>query len=436
MNDSKPCETCASSPSSPTALEQMRFEYAWKWFDFHAEQRTKMFNYMLIGMGIFATAFVTAVDKRLELEAAILSSAAVVIALVFCFIDHRNRQLYIVAMDVLIDMEKSVVFADRTGNVFRNHRGDEKRYGISSRVAWEDMSSDERRRIEAQSRPPEPPKSYVASLRRQLAGIKQGQHRYWMPFVALSFATLFLGAATRSWLAYLEAVPRLPVAIEGAVLLLVGLIYARRRWVASKISDVWPIASMVLGTCLVVVAVFDQSLRDRLGPAGGFEVAVGGGLNDVLDLRVRQPLANGFDGQLGTIVSAQFGPFDAGSAALDCTSASQRRAIDDVRDGLAAAASRKQRVAVVLVGSTDRTALSPALRRQYGSDAGLARARVSAVEACLWPPGAGAPPTDVLRVISGPSYTPPGDEGASAAQRSMEADRSVRAMLVGLQSRR
>jgi len=66
----------------------------------------------------------------------------------------------------------------------------------------------------------------------------------------------------------------------------------------------------------------------------------------------------------------------------------------------------------------------------------LARARVSAVEACLWPAGANTMPTDVLRVISGPAYTPPNQEAASSVQPSMESDRSVRVMLVGLQSRR
>jgi hypothetical protein len=187
---------------------------------------------------------------------------------------------------------------------------------------------------------------------------------------------------------------------------------------------------------LISVALTSQSLRDRLVSSSVFDVSVGADLNNVLDLRIRQPLANGLDGQLGIIVSTQFGPFELGSAVLDCRSAIQSRAIDDIQEALTAAANRKQRVAVVLVGSTDRTALSPGLRRQYGSDAGLARARVSAVEACLWPTGTKTTPMDVLRVISGPAYTPPSEQAASGALQSMETDRSVRVMLIGLQSRR
>jgi len=119
MDDPIACELRTQMPITPTGLELMRFDYAWKWFNFHAEQRTKMFNYMLIGMGIFATALVTAIDKRLSLVATVLSSAAAVVALVFCLIDRRNRELYIAAMDVLIDMEKTVLFCDTT---FKDHR--------------------------------------------------------------------------------------------------------------------------------------------------------------------------------------------------------------------------------------------------------------------------------------------------------------------------
>ena len=439
MCDPKPCDACpAPEPTSPTPLDQMRFDYAWKWFDFHAEQRTKMFNYMLIGMGIFATAFVTAVDKKLELEAALLSSVAVIVALVFCFIDYRNRQLYLVAMDVLIDVERNLAFAGRKDNTFLDHRNESQRYGISSRVAWDDMSKPERQRLDEGKPISEAPGSYLESIGRHVEGMRRGQHRYWMPFVALIFAALFLGATTRAWLLYSRAVPSLPVAIEGGILLLGGFALAAWQWGyrKQKKSAVWPLASMLIGACLLVAAAYWSRLQEPLVPSAGFEVAVGADLNNVLDLRLRQPLDNAYDRQLGALVSAQFGPFESGGATLDCRSAAQSKAISDIRDALKAAADRKQRVAVVLVGSTDRTPLLPALRLQYGSDAGLARARISAVEVCLWPSGAAAAPSDVLRVISGPAYTPTAPQAASAAQRSMESDRYVRVLLVGLQASR
>lgn len=435
MGDAKPCERCAPQPGSPGKLDEMRFDYAWKWFEFHAEQRTKMFNFMLIGMGIFATAFVTAVEKKLELEAAVLSSAAVVIALVFCLIDHRNRQLYIVAMDVLIDMEKGVVFSGRENNMFLDHRNREKRWGVSSRMAWEDKSASEQERLRTDPGAQPLALSYSASLWRQIEGMLRGQHRYWMPFVAFSFATLFLVAATRAWLVYSKAVPSGWVSLEGAALIVLGAVCAIRRWKKLKESNVWPLACLLVGIGFVSAAACSPSLGRPLASDGEIEVSVGADLNNVLDLRLRQPLSNAQNAPLGTLLTAQFGPFASGSDALDCNSATRSQAVSDVRAALEDAGRRNQRAAVLLVGSTDRTALTPALRRKYGSDAGLARARIAAVERCLWPPGVTTVPSDVLRVISGPAYAPVEPEAASAALRGMEGDRVVRLVLVGLQSR-
>jgi hypothetical protein len=185
MDDPMACELRTKMPVTPTELEKMRFDYAWKWFNFHAEQRTKMFNYMLIGMGIFATALVTAIDKKLLLETAVLSSAAAVVALVFFLIDKRNKELYTAAMDVLIDAEMTVVFGDTT---FEDHRGATKTFGVSRRIASDDG-----------------PKA--KNLRDRVRGMLKGQHRYWMPFIALGFMMLFALAALRAWLVYCQAVP-------------------------------------------------------------------------------------------------------------------------------------------------------------------------------------------------------------------------------------
>ena len=87
MDDDTPLPTPAPPPSplskEPTELQKLRFDYAWKWFNFHAEQRTKMFNFMLVGLGILATALVGAIEKKLLLEAAVVGTAATMVALVF-----------------------------------------------------------------------------------------------------------------------------------------------------------------------------------------------------------------------------------------------------------------------------------------------------------------------------------------------------------------
>jgi hypothetical protein len=42
----------ANVPQSPDSdLYKTQFDYAWKWFDFHAKQRTSMFNFYIIVVG-------------------------------------------------------------------------------------------------------------------------------------------------------------------------------------------------------------------------------------------------------------------------------------------------------------------------------------------------------------------------------------------------
>jgi hypothetical protein len=40
-------------PDDPSELQKLQFDFAWKWFAYHADQRVKMFNFMLIVFGIF-----------------------------------------------------------------------------------------------------------------------------------------------------------------------------------------------------------------------------------------------------------------------------------------------------------------------------------------------------------------------------------------------
>lgn len=98
-------------------VELLRFDYAWKWFAFHADQRTKMFNFMLVGLGIFATGVAAAIEKHLRLEAAVLAFAATLIAIGFRLLDRRNRTLYQVALDDLIRFEQQRLFAGETKGI-------------------------------------------------------------------------------------------------------------------------------------------------------------------------------------------------------------------------------------------------------------------------------------------------------------------------------
>jgi hypothetical protein len=406
-------------PVTPTELEQMRFDYAWNWFNFHAEQRTKMFNFMLIGMGIFATAFVTAIDKKLVLESAVVSSAAAVIGLVFYLIDRRNRQLYSAGMDVLIDAEKTVLFGDVQ---FLDRRGKEQTFGVSRRIAIDDRPSTS----EAQD-------SWRGKLKYRVRSYVDGRHRFWMPFIALGFVTLFAVAALRAWLIYFEAAPRLPVTVMGVLLLVLAIVVL---WWKKPPPWGYVLAYALVGLFAIAVAFWVPALSQPVKSTRDVDVVIGGDLNSLLELRFKQPLQDARGAELGLLASARFGPFASGDDSLDCSSRVNTQGVADIRTAFEEAFRRKQRVLLLLVGVTDRMPLSQALRQRYGSDAGLARARVSAAERCLFASDATPPPSDVLRVISGPAYTPASADSSDAARQGMEGDRVVRVVVVGLQAAR
>jgi hypothetical protein len=79
---------------SPSELQKLQFDYAWKWFSYHADQRVKMFNYMLLIFGIFAAGLINALDKNLPKVAAVcLAFFAAILAVIFSLLDRRNRDL-------------------------------------------------------------------------------------------------------------------------------------------------------------------------------------------------------------------------------------------------------------------------------------------------------------------------------------------------------
>src|SRR5258708_21730830 len=94
-------------------LLKLRLDYAWKWFSFHADQRTKMFNFMLIVVGIFATAVVAAVEEGMLEVAFLLCLVPGLLAFVFSLLDRRNRDLVLLGRDVLCALgEKRLFRAD------------------------------------------------------------------------------------------------------------------------------------------------------------------------------------------------------------------------------------------------------------------------------------------------------------------------------------
>jgi phosphoglycolate phosphatase-like HAD superfamily hydrolase len=167
-------ETAASVFAIPMAIQraayefsnELQFDYAWKWFNFHADQRVKMFNYMFIGLGLFASALVGLSSKSLPpIVPAILCFFAGFLAIIFSLLDMRNQYLVHLGEDVLFELEKRAIFG--IGRPIQARRGKIIQFGILSQQ--EKMY----------------PKDSLFS------DAVQGRHRVWLRLIAILLAALF-----------------------------------------------------------------------------------------------------------------------------------------------------------------------------------------------------------------------------------------------------
>jgi hypothetical protein len=156
----------------PSELSKLRFDYAWKWFAYHADQRVKMFNYMLVVVGILANAVVGALEKKYPVGISIgLCAIAALISLIFSKFDRRNRDLVWLGEDILVDLERNAIFG--TGNKISGRYQALVDFGILSR------------QIEQETLIGGGPCHNAA----------MGKHRFWIPAVCYLIAGLFDAAA-------------------------------------------------------------------------------------------------------------------------------------------------------------------------------------------------------------------------------------------------
>jgi hypothetical protein len=84
---------------------QAQFDYAWKWFEYHAAQRLMAFNFFLILAGAALVAYASAVREGAEALGIAVGGFGAVVALAFLCLDVRNKQLVDLGGDQLERLE-------------------------------------------------------------------------------------------------------------------------------------------------------------------------------------------------------------------------------------------------------------------------------------------------------------------------------------------
>jgi hypothetical protein len=78
-------------------------EFAFKWFELHADQRLKVFNFFLIIAGICVAGFFTAMQARNSVAASFISIVLILVCFCFKQLDLRTAQLVEIGEDYLRD---------------------------------------------------------------------------------------------------------------------------------------------------------------------------------------------------------------------------------------------------------------------------------------------------------------------------------------------
>jgi hypothetical protein len=171
-------------------LFNSRFEYGWRFFDFHAKQRTTIFNFFVVFSGFLIGAFAILLQKNEHWPLVILSLFGAVITFFFIFLERRNEELVHIAEDILRALEQEVLFR-----------------GMRDQVKWPHQRTRWRGRM-IESLQPVPVGIFVRQDydEHNDAGSKYS-HGTWMPGVQLLVCGLCVVTAIYAFLLGVGALP-------------------------------------------------------------------------------------------------------------------------------------------------------------------------------------------------------------------------------------
>jgi hypothetical protein len=170
--------------STPSDLQKLQFDYAWKWFAYHADQRIRMFNFMLVALGFLSAAVVGAIGNKMASGAtATLCFVAGTISLIFLALDTRNRELVRLGEEVLTYLEKTVLFPGDQRYLSRKNR--DIPFGIY--LAQHEEDAERRRRFLCSGQKNDPIKDFIYDATR-------AKHRIYLRATCILFSGMFFWA--------------------------------------------------------------------------------------------------------------------------------------------------------------------------------------------------------------------------------------------------
>jgi hypothetical protein len=90
---------------SDLMTQREAFDYGWKWFEYHAAQRMKAFDFFLIAISAIFVGYSTAVRSGSQIQAAAIATFGFVVVVAFFVLDCRNEDLVNIGRKALQNIE-------------------------------------------------------------------------------------------------------------------------------------------------------------------------------------------------------------------------------------------------------------------------------------------------------------------------------------------
>jgi len=94
------------------SINENRLFYAWQWFSFHARQRTNVFNFFIVVVGLILAAYARFVEAK-PILAGCAAVLGFIVSLIFLGLDVRNRKLTHMGEAVLRRLEAEFLFKEQ-----------------------------------------------------------------------------------------------------------------------------------------------------------------------------------------------------------------------------------------------------------------------------------------------------------------------------------
>lgn len=106
-------EILKRDPRNTMELLKLRLDFARKHFEFHARQRTTMFNFFLLVVGIILAAYGSVVrEASVKYLGPYVALSGMSVCLAFLFIDLRNTHLLEYSEKIIAEIERHYLFAN------------------------------------------------------------------------------------------------------------------------------------------------------------------------------------------------------------------------------------------------------------------------------------------------------------------------------------